>query len=221
MEPTATSGLIAESMESVGEPSDGRFKKAAEGGVPPVGRTVGPTLIDAAPATEIEDFDKVIELYWPRIFRFVLASVRERDAAETLTQDCFWKAYRGWKRFRGDSSVTTWLMRIAVNLVRDFARNRRLQFWRQTTLVDATDMSNWIPDRNISPEAAAVIKEQVQAVWDATETLSPKQRLVFLLRFVEGMGLLEIAEAAGMTEGAVKVHLFRAVHAVRQRLRRS
>ena len=48
-----------------------------------------------SPAAEIQDFDTVVRLYWPRIFRFVLASLRDRDAAQTLTQDCFLKAYRG------------------------------------------------------------------------------------------------------------------------------
>src|SRR5687767_12979164 len=84
------------------------------------------TSMDTSVA-EMADFDKIVELYWPRVFRFVLSSVRDRDAAETLTQDCFMRAYRARDRFRGDSSVITWLMRIAVNLVRDYGRNRRLQ----------------------------------------------------------------------------------------------
>lgn len=65
-----------------------------------------------------------------------------------------------------------------------------------------------------------MIQEQVQDIWRATETLSPKQRTVFLLRFIEELDLLEIARATGMSESAVKVHLFRAVHAVRRRVRR-
>src|SRR5580765_6111218 len=80
---------------------------------------------------ETRDFDAVVHLYWPRVFRFALASLRDRDAAEALTQDCFLHAYKAWGRFRGDASVQTWLMRIAVNLVRDASRNRRLQFWKR------------------------------------------------------------------------------------------
>jgi RNA polymerase sigma-70 factor (ECF subfamily) len=83
------------------------------------------------PVTEIQDFDRVVQFYWPRILRFILASTRDRDVAETLTQDCFWNAYRGRKAFRGDSTLHTWLMRIAINSVRKHLRNRRLQFWRQ------------------------------------------------------------------------------------------
>jgi len=170
---------------------------------------------------ELQDFDRIVQLYRPRVFRFILASVRDRDAAETLTQDCFWRAYKGRRRFRGDSSVNTWLMRIAVNLVRDFVRNRRLQFWRNITAssMDAPAVTEYLAGVEISAERRAVLREQVEAVWEATADLSQRQRTVFLLRFVEEMDLLEIAAATGLTEGAVKAHLFRAVHAVRKKLR--
>src|SRR6185369_13489559 len=84
-------------------------------------------------ASELQDFDALVRLYWQRVFRFTLASARDRDVAETLTQECFLKAYRGRDSFRGDSTVQTWLMQIAINLVRDFARSRRLQFWRRSS----------------------------------------------------------------------------------------
>jgi RNA polymerase sigma-70 factor (ECF subfamily) len=177
------------------------------------------TTIDC-PVAELQDFDRVVQVYWPRVFRFVLASVRDQDAAQTLTQDCFFRAYRSRNRFRGDSSLNTWLLHIAVNLVRDFGRNRRLQFWRRAQLlsVDVGAVGDWVPDREISPEAKAMIREQADAVWAATTTLSERQRTVFLLRFVEDMDLLEIAAATGLTEGAVKVHLFRALRSVRKRI---
>src|SRR5205814_1281840 len=127
------------------------------------------------PASEIEDFDQVVQLYWPRVFRFVLASVRDRGEAEGLTQECFCKAYKGWNRFRGDASVDTWLMRIAINVVRDFVRNRSLQFWRRAASVDAADLGDWIADRSISPEANAVMQEQVRRIWAATDVLPLKQ----------------------------------------------
>jgi len=178
------------------------------------------TMSRESPIAELENFDAVVEAYRPRVFRFVLASLRDRDAAETLTQDCFWKAYRSRSRFRGDSSVNTWLMHIAVNLVRDFARNRRLQFWKRTmsASVDARTVSDWLPDRDSTPETKAVIREQVEAIWKATGRLSQRQRTVFLLRFVADMDLLEIAAATGLTEGSVKAHLFRALSSIRKQI---
>ena len=172
------------------------------------------------PASELEDVEGLVERHRARVLRFIFASVRDMDVAETLTQDCFWNAYRSRKAFRGDSSLNTWLMRIAINSVRKFSRNRRLQFWRQVerAAIDPASVGDWLPDRKISPEARALVNEQVQAVWDATAGLSDRQRTVFLLRFMEEMTIAEIAEAAGLTENAVNVHLFRAVRAVRTRM---
>jgi len=173
------------------------------------------------PVQEIQDFDRVVERYWPRILRFVLAAVQDSDIAETLAQDCFWKAYKGRAAFRGESSLNTWLMHIAVNLVRDHTRSRRFQFWKNAkqTAVDSDTTHEWLPDRSISPEERASLNEQVQAVWRATKDLSERQRTVFVLRFVEDMNPVEIAHATGLTENAVNVHLFRAVRAIRKRLK--
>jgi RNA polymerase sigma-70 factor, ECF subfamily len=187
-------------------------------------RTAAASLMSSTvdnPAMEIQDFDRVVQQYWPRILRFLLAAVQDSDVAETLTQDCFLRAYRGRHGFRGDSSLNTWLMTIAVNLVRDNARNRRFQFWRNTqrTAVDSALIAEWLPDRRVSPEQKALINEQVQAVWNATASLSDKQKTVFLLRFVEDLDILEISEATGLSESAVNVHLFRAVRAIRRRVR--
>jgi RNA polymerase sigma-70 factor (ECF subfamily) len=59
------------------------------------------------PAIDIEDFEHLVEQYRTRVLRFVFASVRDMDLAETLTQDCFWKAYKSRTAFRGDCSVHT------------------------------------------------------------------------------------------------------------------
>src|SRR5678815_4835446 len=169
------------------------------------------------PALEIEDFEQLVEQNWTRVLRFVFASVRDMDLAETLTQDCFLKAYKSRHAFRGACSVHTWLLRIALNLVRDHARSRRFQFWRKAERVRSEEIRDW-PDRNLSPEQRASINEQVHAVWEATSTLSEKQRTVFLLRYVEDLNVCEIAESTGLTESTVNVHLVRAVRSIRKRL---
>lgn len=171
-------------------------------------------------AVAMEDIESILRLYRPKVFRFILASLRDTDAAETLTQDCFLKAYQARDRFRNECSVETWLMRIAVNLVRDHARSRRFQFWRraQLTAKPVESLRDWLSDGQRSPEMSALLKEEIQAVWDAAQALSQNQRTVFLLRFVEDMDLLEIARATGMKEGTVKVHLFRALQAIRNRI---
>jgi RNA polymerase sigma-70 factor (ECF subfamily) len=167
------------------------------------------------PALEFEDFDRVMKQHRTRVLRFLLASVGDMDVAESLTQDCFWNAYKSRKTFRGECSVNTWLMRIAVNLVRNHFRSRRIQFWRKVERVNPEQIHDWA-DRTISPEERAAVKEQVQAIWESAKTLSPKQRTVFILRFVEDLDFPEIAQSMGVTESTVHVHLCRALRQIRK-----
>jgi RNA polymerase sigma-70 factor (ECF subfamily) len=175
-----------------------------------------------ATAQEIaaQEFSTVVATHRPQIFRFLLASTRDVDLAETLTQECFLKAHRNWGGFRGDSSAMTWLMRIAINLQKDHWRNRRMQFWRQTqtNAVDLDEASEWLPSGERSAEQLLLAREQVKRVWQSVKGLSERQRTVFLLRFVDEMELSEIARATGLSEGTVKAHLSRALARVRTEL---
>jgi RNA polymerase sigma-70 factor (ECF subfamily) len=175
-----------------------------------------------ATAQEIaaQEFSTVVTTHRPQIFRFLLASTRDVDLAETLTQECFLKAHRNWGSFRGESSAMTWLMRIAINLQKDHWRNRRMQFWRQTRTnsVDLDEASEWLPSGERSAEQRLLAREQVKRVWVTVEGLSERQRTVFLLRYVDELELSEIAKATGLSEGTVKAHLSRALGRVRAEL---
>jgi RNA polymerase sigma-70 factor (ECF subfamily) len=174
----------------------------------------------AVVAADMAEFAEVAGRYRQQIFRFLLSSLRDVDAAETLTQDCLLKAYRNWSSFRGESSVMTWLLRIAINLQKDHWRNRRLQFWKKTNTnaVDAADAASWLPSGESSPETQMVARDQVRLVWKAVDALSGRQRTVFMLRHVEEMDITEIADAIGLSEGTVKAHLSRAMVKVRAEL---
>ena len=176
-------------------------------------------MAQAQSVLELADFDEVVRLYRPRIFRFLMASLADRDIAESLTQDCFFKAYNARHQFRGESSLGTWLTRIALNLVRDHLRSRRMRFWQRTreTALDIVDISDWLPDGASSPEAICLQQERVKEIWQSVEKLSRQQRTVFILRFVEEMELSEIAETTGMNTSTVKSHLYRALRIVRER----
>lgn len=170
---------------------------------------------------DIQEFARIVAEYRPRIFRFLLASLRDVDLAETLTQECLLKAHRNWKQFRGESSAMTWLTRIAINLQKDHWRNRRLQFWRktQTNAVDVNEAGDWLPSGDRNAEEQMLAREQVAGVERAVKRLSERQRTVFLLRYVEERELSEIAQATGLSEGTVKAHLSRALAKVRAELR--
>jgi RNA polymerase sigma-70 factor (ECF subfamily) len=184
------------------------------------GTALEPMTMATAEELSAEEFARVVATHRQQIFRFLLASTRDMDLAETLTQDCFLKAHRHWSSFRGESSAITWLMRIAINLQKDHWRNRRVQFWRhtRTNAVDSEEASEWLPSGESSPEQQLLAREQVKRVWQAVDGLSERQRTVFLLRYVEEMDVAEIGRATGLSEGTVKAHLSRAVGRVRGEL---
>jgi len=173
------------------------------------------------PAPIVSDAGGVEEwmrLYRGRVFRYILFATRDEDVAESLTQDCFLRAHTAQASFRGECAMSTWLMRIAVNLVRDHQRSMKLRFWRRAAMLDASEMSDRLPDTQSSTEHRLIAQERVATVWRAVETLSERQRSIFLLRFVEELELPEIAEAMRMNVNTVKSHLYRALSVVKRQV---
>lgn len=123
-----------------------------------------------------EQFESFAITCRPQIFRFLLASLRDADLAETLTQECLLRGYRNWSSFRGESSVKTWLMNIAVNLQKDHWRSSRLQFWTRlkSHALHLDDVSEWLPSLQSSPEARVSAREQVTLVWKIVRELPEK-----------------------------------------------
>lgn len=177
----------------------------------------------AAPASLLSDelFEDLLRMHQKRVFRVLLGWVRDPEMADSLTQECFLRAYRGRAGFRGDASPETWLIRIAVNIGRDHVKSRRSGFWRRLLSLDRSDAEGQVAvpevaDRASSPEQAVLAKERLARVERRVESLSPMQRAVFQLRFLEEMPLEEIARTLGLRIGTVKVHLARAVGALRR-----
>jgi RNA polymerase sigma-70 factor (ECF subfamily) len=171
--------------------------------------------------TALDDFTPLVQSHQQRIYRVLLGMVRDPDAAQTLTQECFLKAYQKRASFRGEASVGVWLLKIAVNLARDYRRSRLRELWHRlsSSCEEVADLGQRLPDPHASQERVLLGREEAANVWSAVEKLSPQQRAVFILRFVEEMSLEEIAEATSLKVGTAKTHLFRAVHAIRQRLK--
>jgi RNA polymerase sigma-70 factor (ECF subfamily) len=172
---------------------------------------------------ELADVNTLCATYRSRIYRYALLSLRDPDLAETVTQDCFLRAYKARQEFRGDCSIATWLTRIATNLIRDSTRSRKFQFWKAagSTAAEVGAVADRLRSPGLSPETSLMVREELRGVWDAVENLPGKQRSVFLLRFVEEMELPEIATAMGLHVGTVKSHLHRALAAVRKAMERT
>jgi RNA polymerase sigma-70 factor, ECF subfamily len=164
---------------------------------------------------EPEDFERIVPQYQKQIFRILLCRVRNDDAANTLTQECFLRAYEKRSSFRGESSLSTWLIRIAINLAKDHNRNQRWAFWRKLSRTDRMDKIS-AACAGPSPEKAFQDRETIGAILSKVESLSERQKTIFLLHFVEDMSLDVIAVAMDLKLGTVKGHLARALASVRE-----
>jgi len=170
--------------------------------------------------SELDDINSLVQLYRPRLLRYVTFTIGDSDLAETITQDCFLKAFRTRDSFRGDCSINTWLFGIANNLIRDQLRTEKFHFWRKAraTAVDLTDIASLEPSGERSPEEQFLISERASQVQRALRDLSTNQRRVFILRFLEDLNLDEISVITSMPVNTVKTHLHRSVTAIRAQL---
>jgi RNA polymerase sigma-70 factor (ECF subfamily) len=167
-----------------------------------------------------EEFAELAVSHRLRVFRFALGSLRNPDAAEDVTQDCFLRAYQAWKHFRWDCTPQTWLIGIANNLIRDARRTPRYTFRNRGQRSPSAHMDSSIPDPRSSPEKCLMAKQEVKLVWDAmAEDLSPNQRRVFFLRFMKEKNFAEIETITGIRRATIRVHLSRGARSVRLKLR--
>jgi len=166
----------------------------------------------------VSDFDTIVRENQRRIYRILLALVRNPDLADNLTQECFVRAYEKRGSFRAEASVATWLTRIAINLARDQARSRKDGFWRSLFGGSREEAAASVAHEGSSPEQILLAREATQIVLEEMATMPAQQREVFALRFFEELSLEEIATVLDREIGTVKTHLFRAVKKVRTRL---
>lgn len=170
--------------------------------------------------SELDDVDALVVRYRAQVLRLVAFSLGDPDEAASVTQDCFLRAYVTRAQYRGQCAVSTWLLQIAYNLMRDRVRTRKFQFWRRARMraIDISALAGQMASGASSSESQLLARERVEQVWAVLAELSPRQRSVFVLRFVEEMELPEIVTATGMNLATVKTHLYRALHEVRRRI---
>jgi RNA polymerase sigma-70 factor (ECF subfamily) len=157
-----------------------------------------------------------IESHSPSLYRMALRVVRDEAEAEDVLQETFLSAFKAIQYFDGRSSLGTWLYRIAYNTALMKLRARRDAISLDDDAGDAMPLQIASPDD--SPDEVIVEHETAQMLGDAINTLPKTLREVFVLREMEDFSTLETARKLGITEGAVKVRLHRARHALRVHL---
>lgn len=138
--------------------------------------------------------------------------LRHREEAEDAVQQVFLKAYQHLRKFRGDSKFFTWLYTIALNVVRNHVRQRKIRRMESLDVSGKTDESmgrQW-PDKMPLPEEIVHHRWELERVRVAVENLIEPHRTIFMLHYFKHLSLNEVSVQIGRPVGTVKVYLHRA-----------
>jgi len=155
-------------------------------------------------------FERLYRANMNRVFSICARMVSDRTAAEELTQDVFVRAWEKIGQFRGESAFSTWLHRMAVNVV---LNSRKGEGKRQSRIDQDEDRLDTLPGRSGIPGLRMDLE-------NAIATLPPGAKRVFILHDVEGYKHEEIATMLGVTSGGSKAQLHRARMLLRGALNR-
>ena len=185
-------------------------------------------LVQIAKEGDLEAFEALTTRYERKIYSLALRLLRQQQDAEDVTQQTLLSALENLKGFRGDASVSTWLLRIATHAALKVIRKRKgLELVSLDAAAEARDENGPVPhpeyiaDWRQSPEELVQKNEINHLLDEALAQLDEKHRLVFLLRDMEGFSVKETAAALGLTEANTKVRLLRARLQLRELLTRS
>lgn len=180
-------------------------------------------LIRRAQNGDLEAFEEIVHRYDRRVLALTLRYTQDEDEAKDVYQEIFMRVHRALPKFRFRSRFSTWLHRIAVNACH--THRRRSQRERIFSLDEPVETSEGATGavREMAADEAnsedrVFNRELSRQIRAALEDLSPRQRLVFILRHYHDFKLREIAAMLRCAEGTVKRHLFAATHRMRQRL---
>lgn len=170
-------------------------------------------------------FDRLVLKYQDSIFNLCLRMLGDYDEARDSAQETFIKVYRNINTFKFKSAFSTWLYRIAINTCKNNISSLSYRMRKKTLRLDAPaqnmdDDNGPIDVRDDSSNPADIYekKERNMIIQKAIESLPAKQRMLVVLRDIEGKSYEEIVEITGMKEGTVKSKLSRARHELRERL---
>lgn len=169
-------------------------------------------LVRRAQADDKEAFEELVRRHQHRVFAVAGGILRRREDAEDIAQQVFLKAYFSLKRFDQRSAFSTWLYKITVNECWDLLRKKKVR-----PLVYEADMPEEQAQQVLGSGGAASDEPDMsdrlaarQRVEQLLEGLEERDRLMLILKEVEGFAVEEIAEVLGLNANTVKVRLFRA-----------
>ena len=176
-------------------------------------------ILKRALAGKKEAFSEIYDFYVIRIFRFIYLKTSSKETAEDLASEVFLKYWKRIKKGMEDESLgeviandktKSFLYKIARNLIIDFYRKKELP----TVEIDS-DIKDKIQDQKQDILAYISAKQEVEEMMEALRKLKSEYCEIIILRYVEELSILEIAEIIGKSSGSVRVQLHRATKALK------
>ncbi|MCF8067202.1 MAG: RNA polymerase sigma factor [Desulfobacterales bacterium] len=172
-------------------------------------RNINAELVDQARSGDRIAIGHLVDRYQKDIYRMVYYRTNSIMDAEDLTQDIFIQMVKGLSSLKEATRFKAWLFRIAVNRVHDFHRKKKiLSFFGSNT--KAEEIGPEIQSSG-NPAEKIMAKEFISKLSDFSENLSRWEREIFMLRFIDQLGISEITSALNKNESTVKTHLYRAI----------
>ena len=168
-------------------------------------------------------FERLVRKYEKYVCTTVYSVIKNYDDSFDVAQEVFLKLYHSIGSFKGESSFSSWLYRIAKNTALDFLRkekNSRNNVSLYTENSDGEETEMEIPDTSVasSPEQTAVRNEAKDIIYTALDEISEQHKEIIVLRDINGYSYEEIAKMLNLEYGTVKSRLFRAREALRKKL---
>lgn len=151
-------------------------------------------------------FERLFRRHQGEVYGWIVRMVRDPAAAEDLTIETFWRIHRAHARFDPAKDFGPWARRIATNAALDYLKSRRRE----------TELDEQSAPPGMDPGISEELRRQTAR---AFQRLPPKLKAAATLALIEEQPYKEIAEALGISTGAVKVRVFRALRLLRKELR--
>ena len=178
-------------------------------------------LVRSAQKGDDSAFETLVRTYEKKVYHLALRMCGNPDDAYEIAQEAFLSAWKGLWFFRGESSFSTWLYRLASNAAIDFIRREKRQSGPGEISLDDEETYIEPPGPGPSPQQHAESTELRQMLAKGLATLSPEHRQVLLLRELQGLSYEEISDTLELDLGTVKSRIARAREKLRKYLLRS
>lgn len=160
-------------------------------------------LVSQAKEGDKQAFSTLVKFFQPKIFSVAFKMLCNEEDAKDVMQDTFIKAWMQLKTYRNDYQFSTWVYKIASNICFD-----KLKSSERKLSVKLSETNKYEVISDVDAESELINKDLADKIRNITNTLSPKQKMLFTLRYLEGLAVDEIVQITGLSAVKIKNNLY-------------